>query len=140
MLPGWSSAGSLPAHLGNQLFQHPCRPHQPSCLGCQKQGAVCELGAPGQPLPAQRDAGKGDTNAPALSPSLAQHCSSGALNNQQKIMALRFSFLLHTLLKDLVGNKREKRKDEKEALGPLETSAPSQCCSAQAKHLSLNSV
>lgn len=55
-------------------------------------------------------------------------------------MALRFSFLLHVLLKDLVGGKKreKKRKDAKEALGPLETSAPSQCCSAQAKHLSLN--
>lgn len=37
------------------------------------------------------------------------------------------------------GKKKGKKiKDEKEALGPLETSAPSQCCSAQAKHLSLN--
>lgn len=83
---------------------------------------------------------KGGHKTPALSPSLAQHCSSDASNNQQKIMALRFSFLLHVLLKDLVGGKKreKKRKDAKEALGPLETSAPSQCCSAQAKHLSLN--
>lgn len=38
------------------------------------------------------------------------------------------------------GGKKGKKRKEKEALGPLETSAPSQGCSAQAKHLSLNGV
>lgn len=91
------------------------------------------------PLPAQKEVRKGDKHSSSVtisSTALQQWCI------QQPAEDNGFEILLpprHLIERFSGGGKKgKKRKDEKEALGPLETSAPSQCCSPQAKHLSLN--